>query len=664
MSAFTRAFFGRRGILILIALLGGMALVLTSVTPALGWYWGSSPAKECADHDWNGKWFKIEFEDRYHGLEVEDIETSHGIDADDIAFDVDRKTVHWTNESEYSVFKIVEKAAWWTTTHAPPDGSAAWLPGESASIEVSKWVSHLTWCFGTTPQPDISIDKTTNGADHSAGSPNYVLAGDPVNWRYEVNNEGNVPLANVVVTDSEDGVDPVYQSGDSDADEKLDVKETWIYTASSTADHDSTWDGGALNGYSNTGTVTAHYGETQVSDEDGSGYYASDPSINIDCTVNDVACDATDPVVVNVGDPVTWMFTVTNTGNVPLSAVVVVDIGGETEVEVCNLPDLDPDDVGTCDYVIDSAEPGVQTTTFEVRGADPLDNATDQATGTVSYEGNNEPVAVDDTPENEVVYEMNERESDDTPATLQTFADGNPPGVLDNDTDADDDVLTASDATDPTNGGTVILNGDGSFTYTPATDYPWGAGEFSRVDTWDYTVSDGNGGSDTGTVEITVNRVVCVDEEVTAESQLNGLVIGSFTLLRAELDPCKAYEVTAIEGGSDSADDDLIQLLLPGGVGGGVADFRGELTFSPQTLDSNDDFVLSLEYDPEDDGTFRNLLACVSADFDEDGLVTDADLPMGETWCSAAWSSRVVGSSEIVTTVQVFGTGDPGFSAR
>ena len=44
------------------------------------------------------------------------------------------------------------------------------------------------------------------------------------------------------------------------------------------------------------------------------------------------------------------------------------------------------------------------------------------------------------------------------------------PGVLENDTDPEDDPLTAIKVTDPSH-GTLALNSDGSFEYIPDTDY-------------------------------------------------------------------------------------------------------------------------------------------------------------------------------------------------
>ncbi|MDF0599094.1 cadherin-like domain-containing protein, partial [Psychromarinibacter halotolerans] len=73
------------------------------------------------------------------------------------------------------------------------------------------------------------------------------------------------------------------------------------------------------------------------------------------------------------------------------------------------------------------------------------------------------------------------------------------PGVLANDTDIDGDTLSSDVATGPSN-GTLSLNPDGSFTYTPDAD-------FTGTDSFTYLVDDGNGGTDTATVSLTVNAV-------------------------------------------------------------------------------------------------------------------------------------------------------------
>ena len=70
--------------------------------------------------------------------------------------------------------------------------------------------------------------------------------------------------------------------------------------------------------------------------------------------------------------------------------------------------------------------------------------------------------------------------------------------VLGNDTDANGDTLTVTAAASPN--GSVTINPNGTLTFTPAANYNGPA-------TITYTVSDGHGGTDTATVNVTVTPV-------------------------------------------------------------------------------------------------------------------------------------------------------------
>ncbi len=103
---------------------------------------------------------------------------------------------------------------------------------------------------------------------------------------------------------------------------------------------------------------------------------------------------------------------------------------------------------------------------------------------TANFTHNNvAPVAVDD------VYNTQQNLTMNIPA----------PGVLSNDTDADGNSLTAINASVPLHGGTLTLNPNGSFSYTPATGY-------KGDDTFTYQAYDGALSSNTATVTITVNE--------------------------------------------------------------------------------------------------------------------------------------------------------------
>jgi VCBS repeat-containing protein len=74
------------------------------------------------------------------------------------------------------------------------------------------------------------------------------------------------------------------------------------------------------------------------------------------------------------------------------------------------------------------------------------------------------------------------------------------PGLLANDTDADGDALTAQLGTDVAH-GTLTLNADGSFSYTPEAGY-------TGTDSFTYQVSDGTDLSEAVTVSLTIEAAV------------------------------------------------------------------------------------------------------------------------------------------------------------
>ena len=70
--------------------------------------------------------------------------------------------------------------------------------------------------------------------------------------------------------------------------------------------------------------------------------------------------------------------------------------------------------------------------------------------------------------------------------------------VLSNDSDVEGDTLTVQSVTQGTNGS--VINNGGDVTYSPEPG-------FSGTDSFNYTVSDGNGGTDTATVTVTVTVI-------------------------------------------------------------------------------------------------------------------------------------------------------------
>ena len=105
--------------------------------------------------------------------------------------------------------------------------------------------------------------------------------------------------------------------------------------------------------------------------------------------------------------------------------------------------------------------------------------------------------------------------------------------VLANDSDPDGHALTVTAVTDPANGTAAIDSARAAVVYTPDAS-------FSGTDSFDYTISDGHGGTDQGAVSMIVNVSAPVYKGCYADKpgpvldlrdyDLNGKVFGDFAL--------------------------------------------------------------------------------------------------------------------------------------
>jgi Bacterial Ig domain len=138
---------------------------------------------------------------------------------------------------------------------------------------------------------------------------------------------------------------------------------------------------------------------------------------------------------------------------------------------------------GSFTYTPAAGFAGQDTFTYQASDGTLLSNVATATITVVAASG--DPVAVDDaysTPAGQVL-------------TVSA------PGILGNDLDAENDPLTVTTvAPGPgTEGGTFDLAANGSFTYTPPADAACGT-----VDTFQYGISDGAGGTDTGQISVTI----------------------------------------------------------------------------------------------------------------------------------------------------------------
>ena len=199
--------------------------------------------------------------------------------------------------------------------------------------------------FNDTKQiPLLEVVKTSTTSSVSA-------AGQVVPYRFAVSNKGNVALTGITVTDPKCDAAPAYVSGDSDADSKLDLSETWIYSCSHTVTQAELDAGGNLSN-----TVTA--------DSNESGPDTDTLVIPISQTpLLEVVKTSTTSSVSAAGQVVPYRFAVSNKGNVALTGITVTDpkcdaapayVSGDSDAD--SKLDLSETWIYSCSHTVTQAE--------------------------------------------------------------------------------------------------------------------------------------------------------------------------------------------------------------------------------------------------------------------------------------------------------------------
>ena len=371
-----------------------------------------------------------------------------------------------------------------TVKGTAPNGSAT--PEETASVEVP-----IDYTNGG--QASYSVEKLADVSTVSA-------VGDVITYTIKVANTSTYAVTELVVEDPLLGGALANPTGDINNDGVLDVTETWIYTGMYTVsqvdidtngnnndgdiDNTVTVKGTAPNG-SATPEVTA---SVEVPIDYTNGGQASYSVIK----VSDVA------VVSYAGDVITYTISVENTSTYGITNLQVIDklvdlelTSGDTNSNTI----LDVNEIWT--YV------GIYTVTketlagFGVNELGLVDNDGD-IDNVVTVSGNN-PAGLLLNPVNDsavVLVYLPPLAIDDiseTGANLPVNID-----ILANDYDNDGtlNVGSVQIISTPSN-GTVVVNSDGTVTYTPNFD-------FIGEDQFDYQVCDNDGLCDTAVVDIDV----------------------------------------------------------------------------------------------------------------------------------------------------------------
>jgi len=290
--------------------------------------------------------------------------------------------------------------------------------------------------------------------------------------------------------------------------------------------------------------------------------------------------DDIDPVL--VGRNVTYNLVVTNNSKTDATGVKVIDTlpAGLSYVSDDGSCSRNGQTV-SCDLGTVGKNGGTASVAISAR-ADSAGNVTN--TATVSANETDAEHADNTDSENTVVIKENTppQAVGDMVATDEDTA-VTTSNVLANDTDADSDPLSISGAdTKSSRGGKVVEKSDGIFIYTPPVD-------FNGTDSFNYTVSDDNGGEDQGTVQITVNAVndppVAVDDNVTTDE---GTVVKTRNVLANDTDPDKGDTLSisepvskSLEGGRVEYNDNGMFTYTP------PAGFSGDDSFNYTVIDGS-----------------------------------------------------------------------------
>jgi uncharacterized repeat protein (TIGR01451 family) len=136
-----------------------------------------------------------------------------------------------------------------------------------------------------------------------------------LNYTVDVTNDGNVTLTGVAVTDAL-SPDLAYASGDANLDGKLNIGETWEYTGTHAVTQTDIDAGGTIH---NVADVTT--------DQGASGEATADTTINQHPSLTAVKTilSVTGGTADIAGDVIHYQIVVTNTGNIDLTGITVLD---------------------------------------------------------------------------------------------------------------------------------------------------------------------------------------------------------------------------------------------------------------------------------------------------------------------------------------------------
>src|SRR5690625_1523135 len=189
-------------------------------------------------------------------------------------------------------------------------------------------------CTFTELDQDPSIELLKSGVYVDANGDDIVNVGDEIHYTFTVTNTGNVTLTDVVIDDDRLGVSDLFVSSSIDPDISVAVVYEYAITQAD-IDDGGVWNMATVTGDDPNGDPVKDDSEDpqplDPSDPDYDPYCPDctflklkrDPSIEL--LKSGTYVDANEDGVVNPGDEIAYSFTVTNTGNVTVSDIMMSD---------------------------------------------------------------------------------------------------------------------------------------------------------------------------------------------------------------------------------------------------------------------------------------------------------------------------------------------------
>jgi VCBS repeat-containing protein len=373
----------------------------------------------------------------------------------------------------------------------------------------------------------VSVSVSVTGANDlpvvDTGSANFDVA----TGAYSHSTTEDTPVSGQVVASDADGNPLSYTAGTAPAHGSVTVNPdgTWTYTPGSNFNGSDSFTVAISDGQGGISTATVNVGVTAVNDAPVASADSASVLEGGSVVINLVSNDGD---VEGALDPASIVIT-----SAPTHGTVSVNANG------------------TVSYQHNGSETAADSFSYTVKDAQGLVSA--PVNVSVSVTGVNDLPVVDTGSANFDVATgaYSHSTNEDTPVSGQVVA-----------SDADGNPLSYTAGTSPAH-GSVTVNPDGTWTYTPGSN-------FNGTDVFTVTISDGQGGISTATVNVGVTAV-------------NDAPVANNDSLSTTEDTAVTYTAAQLLGNDTDIDSATLSIasVASGSGGSAVLNADGSVTFTP-----------------------------------------------------------------------------------